>query len=83
MGDLLLINVCPLASRLDRDPARFVQIGDAGFGLEIGVFLNGRSIHSLDDHIGRAEADLDVAFADAIRIGDIVGAVGMELGDGR
>ena len=71
MGDLVAIFVGPLSGDLDRHPAVVVEVGDARFGLQIGVLLVGQFVGALHHHIGLAPAFVDIALADAVADVDV------------
>jgi hypothetical protein len=79
MADLLLVFVRPLPADLDRYPALFVEIGQPGFGLQVGVLLPRGRVCSLDRHVGLLPALVHVAFAHAVMGDDVAGRVGVKL----
>ncbi len=75
MRDLLLVFMRPLACDLHGDPARIIDIGHTRLGLKIGVFLDGRLVHTLDDDICISKPLRCVALADAIAVAHVAGRV--------
>ena len=53
--ELLAVFVQPLPSRFDNDAAVFIDGGDAGIGLQVGVFLPLRRKAAFDDDVGLIE----------------------------
>ena len=53
MIDLLLVFMRPLARHDDGDAARFVDISQARFRLQVGMLLPGRLVMPFDDDISR------------------------------
>ena len=68
MRDLLLILVGPLAADLEGDPTEVVEIRQPGLGLEVGVFLEGELVGSLDDDVGLGERGIDIALEDLVPV---------------
>ncbi len=68
-----------LAGRVHGHAAIGLQVGQAGFGLQVGVF-NGRGLVGLLDHqVGLLQPGLHVALADPGVLADIARRMGMQL----
>ena len=68
VGDLLALLVHPLAGADDLNTAIWAYKAQAGFGLEIGVFLRLSAIGRLDDDIGLGKAGVDVALFEGVAV---------------
>ena len=72
VSDLSAVLGGPLATDLDRHPTLVVEVGGTGLGLEIGVFLMGDLVDTVDDDIGHGPTELNVALPElemVVRIG--------------
>ena len=66
MGDLFLVGVSPLTAALDCNAAFFVQVGQPGFRLEVGVLLVWRMVFAFDDHVCFGKSRLHITLADFV-----------------
>ncbi len=71
MGDLLLVGVGPLTGGQHHYPALLVNVGQARFGLQIGVLLHRDAVLALDDHLRCGETGLHIPLADLVVDADI------------
>ena len=79
VGDFLLIFVGPLASDLDGDAAFIVNVGQAGFRLQISMLLSRGQIFAFDNHFGRLEARLQIPMSNSYPVEDIALPVWLKL----
>ena len=71
MSHLGAVGVSPLTTSFYSHQPLFVNVSQAGLGLEISMFLDGREVLALDDHVRFCESRFDVSFADAVVHADV------------